>query len=307
MDIRYIESFLVLSELLNFSKASRKVCISQSAFSRQIAALENEFGCSLFIRDKRSVELSDAGREFLPRAGRIVTEYREWQESLRNGSTGDSDTLKIGFLIDLPAEIISRGVRRFKTARPDAALSFYDRSLTEIIVGLIEDDFDCAFTLTAENEVFPDFDSIRLCSYPLCAVFPLSHPLAGRRSIGLSELKNEELISVERRHYTPGSRQIETLCAEAGVVPGKSNAVSSVPSLLSMVEFGMGVGLVSSAAEAMGHPNISFVPLREKGALCHLVLLWKKCNGKALLLPFSESLRDLVRSCTDIREWTPIH
>ena len=56
-----VNSFLLLAEELNFSRAAQKLYISQQALSAQISALENDLGFPLFVRTTKSVRLSEAG------------------------------------------------------------------------------------------------------------------------------------------------------------------------------------------------------------------------------------------------------
>lgn len=61
MDIQQIRYFLALAKELHFWNTSEKVGITQSALSRQIMSLESELNVKLFNRDKRNVNLTDAG------------------------------------------------------------------------------------------------------------------------------------------------------------------------------------------------------------------------------------------------------
>ncbi|NVK56859.1 MAG: LysR family transcriptional regulator [Alteromonadaceae bacterium] len=60
-----LRGFEAAARLGSFSKASSELCITQSAVSHQIKALEDYFGQPLFKRINRAVELTDAGRDFL--------------------------------------------------------------------------------------------------------------------------------------------------------------------------------------------------------------------------------------------------
>ena len=63
-----VNSFLLLAEELNFSRAAQKLYISQQALSAQISALENDLGFPLFVRTTKSVRLTEAGEQT---AGRV--------------------------------------------------------------------------------------------------------------------------------------------------------------------------------------------------------------------------------------------
>ena len=68
MNTIQLECFLAVAELLNFSKASQALKLTQPAVSHQIQTLEEELGVKLFIRTSRNVELTQEGILFMPDA-----------------------------------------------------------------------------------------------------------------------------------------------------------------------------------------------------------------------------------------------
>ncbi len=81
MTFKQMESLCALAETLNFSKAAEKIYLSQSALSREIAALEKELGCVLLERSRKSPKLTAAGERIVRNARRIMEEYREIQHT----------------------------------------------------------------------------------------------------------------------------------------------------------------------------------------------------------------------------------
>ena len=73
MELKQLRYFLQVAEYLNFSRAAEQLYISQPALSYQIAELERELGVELFVRDRRKVYLTPAGKALLGRAGIFVS------------------------------------------------------------------------------------------------------------------------------------------------------------------------------------------------------------------------------------------
>jgi DNA-binding transcriptional LysR family regulator len=66
MDINQLKYFIAVAQTLNFSEAARRSGISQPSISHSISELEKQLGAQLFIRSKRNVMITDAGRSCCP-------------------------------------------------------------------------------------------------------------------------------------------------------------------------------------------------------------------------------------------------
>ena len=74
--------FLVACETKNFSQAGRQLHLSQPAISQTINNLEKHFGTKLFLRQGRSVHLTEIGQALRPMALELVSAARRLEESV---------------------------------------------------------------------------------------------------------------------------------------------------------------------------------------------------------------------------------
>src|SRR5215210_6600257 len=74
MELWQLRTFRVVAETLNFTRAAERLNLTQSAVSHQIKSLETELGEPLFIRAKRGVKLSEAGKVALEYTERMLDE-----------------------------------------------------------------------------------------------------------------------------------------------------------------------------------------------------------------------------------------
>ena len=89
MDISQLKYFISVAQTLNFSEAARRNGISQPAISHHIGELEKQLGCRLFERSRRSVVMTEQGREFLPYAA-AEQERVKAAPTLEDGEDGES-------------------------------------------------------------------------------------------------------------------------------------------------------------------------------------------------------------------------
>lgn len=72
VDLRQLRAFVAVAEELSFSRAARRLYVSQPALSRQIKTLERIIGCALLLRDTHRVELTLAGQALLGHARPVL-------------------------------------------------------------------------------------------------------------------------------------------------------------------------------------------------------------------------------------------
>ena len=83
MDIPNLQAFIAIAETGSFSEASEHLYLTQPAISKRIAALESELDTSLFDREGRHTQLTEAGRALLPRAQKILLEIEDSRRALQ--------------------------------------------------------------------------------------------------------------------------------------------------------------------------------------------------------------------------------
>ena len=88
MDIRDLKLFLHLAESCHFGRTSKAMYVSPSTLSRQIQRLEEQLGHPLFIRDNRSVKLTQAGEHLKQFAQQTLLQYQQLQHVLNQQKIG---------------------------------------------------------------------------------------------------------------------------------------------------------------------------------------------------------------------------
>jgi DNA-binding transcriptional LysR family regulator len=97
MDIQTLENFLKVAESLNFTRASETAFIAQPALSRQIMLLERTLGADLFHKNKRKVELTEAGVFFRDEIQKLLHQFQETCRRTVQINNGEAGEIRIGY------------------------------------------------------------------------------------------------------------------------------------------------------------------------------------------------------------------
>src|SRR5215472_12482851 len=110
MEFSELHAFVVLARELHFRKASERLFLSQPALSKKIQRLEEKLNGALFVRSRRRVALTDAGRSFLPKATKLLQDAEDAMRETRAVIEGRAGTLRLGFVIASVSDILPRTI-----------------------------------------------------------------------------------------------------------------------------------------------------------------------------------------------------
>ncbi|MFL7813681.1 MAG: selenium metabolism-associated LysR family transcriptional regulator [Anaerolineales bacterium] len=203
VDLLRIETFLHAAQYLNFSEAARVLHLSQPTVSHHIKTLEQELGVTLFERQGASIKLTDAGRQLLPWAKRMLRdsiELQEMMESLKKGLAGD---LIIACSTTAGKYVLPQLAARFSIRHPNIRTQLLRCTPTSVIPNLLEREANLgvvSYEIPGKDIEIQEFfqDSIVF-------IVPQNHRFAARESINPEELLGESIIM---RESTSGTRKV---------------------------------------------------------------------------------------------------
>lgn len=247
MDTERCKEFVVLAQTRNFLEASNQLFISQSSLSKHIKSLEKELGVVLFDRSTRRVELSQAGKVFLPYAKKIAHLDYELRTALLNSSENEREVLDIGSIPVMAPYGITRLLARFEQDDAGVRLRLVEGDADELKDLLTKHKLELAFIREigggadrgGEDE---EFNTVPFADDRLVAVLPRTHPLANAGTVRLGDLAAEEFLLLPKG--TVMYRLIADACAAEGFVPQVRYQGSRAENILDLVSRGMGVSLL---------------------------------------------------------------
>jgi DNA-binding transcriptional LysR family regulator len=247
MELRQIRSFLSVAETLHFGRSAELIHLSQPALSLQIRALEDEVGVRLFERNRRKTVLTAAGLAFRKDAAAAVSQLDQAIRQARLAAKGKLGLLRIGFISTAGSEIVPNIIRKFKESNPEVEFSLRNILTTDQIQMLASGALDIGFLRLPIGE-HPELDVVAVHREPFVLVVPLSHELAKRKRVRLRDVSGQDFVMYERT-YAPGFHDlIFGMLRDAGIVPNICQTAGQMPTLISLVDSGMGISILPASA-----------------------------------------------------------
>jgi DNA-binding transcriptional LysR family regulator len=294
MELRHLRYFAAVADSGGISRAAAKLHVAQSAISRQIQDLEEEIGVGLLSRDSRKVGLTNAGKDFLVEARKVLAAAETAVETARRSARGETGTLRIGSFMNGVGAFFPPLVRAFRTRHPGVKLSLFELLAREQIEALATNVIDIAFTRQPQGEYVKLLNTELLFREPIRVVLPRKHPLAGP-CVMLSDLAEESFVLMERDAAPRFFDSIIALCSQAGFFPRIATLSSNWQALLTHVESGEGIGLVSAGVRRFKTDDLAFCDLKPTTSV-ELVVAWRKADDSPILRSFLELIRERKES-----------
>lgn len=133
MDLKTLSYFVAIAEELNITKAAEKLHMSQPPLSSQIKALERELNTVLFIRGRRSLQLTDSGRLLYRRAKELLSLADKASSEIISMSRGMTGTISIGLVEGSAPNIAAEWIERFAALHPEVKFRIMDGNSDELI------------------------------------------------------------------------------------------------------------------------------------------------------------------------------
>ncbi|MBM4309962.1 MAG: LysR family transcriptional regulator [Deltaproteobacteria bacterium] len=263
LDLHRLNIFIKIVELKSFSKAARRLFLTQPTVSQHVNFLERYLGVPLFDR---------LGKEVRPtRAGRILHTY-----ALRLLRMADDAECAVAFLkgtksgtivagaSNIPGEYVLPGILgRFKAMYPEIAVTVHLGDTGGIVEKIVNYEID--FGVIGARIAHDQLQCTRFIDDELCLIIAPVHPWAGRRDVEVSELLTVPFVM---RESGSGTRlMVEQALSKAGLQPSRLSIIAELGSnsaIKQAVKAGLGISFVSarSVADEIGMKLIMTLPVQ---------------------------------------------
>ena len=293
MDLKQLQYFLAVAEQLNFSKAAELLYVSQPLLSQQIADLERQLGVTLFLRSRRSVQLTPAGIALAQKTRSILEQVNEIGPMVQRTAAGiglEYD-LNIGYEEVFERTQLTQALLRFHAQYPSYHGYLSCFNLGQIMKELHDGKIDLGFTLLPNKTLGQDLEE-RTIGEDILYLLGSSAFLPERNMATFLRFAEQQpmlLMDNDPR----GLSSIVSLCNQLGIHT-QYRFYHSVSSILMNAEAGSGMAILpGSVVNTYASPYLSSLPLiGYNEAKLTLAACWNRTNTNPTIPVFLDTLEN---------------
>ncbi|MCD0501598.1 LysR family transcriptional regulator [Bordetella petrii] len=224
----------------SFNAAAIALEISQPVLTRTVQRVERQIGLTLFNRTTRSVEITDAGKEFVALAERVLNDMQIYLKAVQGRSAEQRGQVVIASVMSVACTVLPAIVARYKRDHPGVSIHVYEGVHGNVIESVRSGVADIG--LTYLDDIASIFTQTPLSTQYFHVVLPKGHRLEQQRQVAWSALKNEQMVSLPSDSRT--RRLIDATAVTAGLNLAHTITVTQFTTMMQFVAKGVGIGIV---------------------------------------------------------------
>lgn len=233
LELRLLRSFCAVAEELHFRRAAVRLHATQSAVSQQVKELEQRLGVALFARNRRRVELTDAGRSLYGDAREILAKAETTVLRTREAASGLRGTLTFGLIGAATFEPMPALMRTVRDRAPDIGFRVREMTAREQFAALRDGSLDAGMVRAEPRTA--DLQLRTVWREAVICLLPEGHRLAARDRVAVSDLEGEPILNLSR-DYDPAAHDLYVgLYRKAGFEPNIVHEVSQIATILFVI------------------------------------------------------------------------
>jgi DNA-binding transcriptional LysR family regulator len=277
LDLTDLKLFVHIAEAPSLTKGARKMFMSPAAASVRIKGMEVRLGATLFYRDSRGVELTEAGKRLLVHAriilrqiGYVQSEFAEYAEAI-------SGHIRIFANSTAVTEFLPEILARYLADNPGVTVDLQERLSRDIVRGVSEGATDMGIIAGPVNT--SGIEVLNFSTDRLVVIVPKDHELVDH---GLVRLTN--ILKFQHVGLHSGSTLSSFLRERAEEIGSQLHwriQLASFEAVCRMVEVGVGISVVPESA-SLRHSKtmqLAVLPLAEPWAVRERSILVRELNA----------------------------
>jgi DNA-binding transcriptional LysR family regulator len=267
---RQLNAVLAVAEYRSFVAAASFLKLSQPALTRTIQQVEVELGVQLFSRNTRQVSITEAGKEFVGLAERLLNDLKIGVESMRERADRPRGQIVVASVVSLanamlPA-LLADYRRRFSGIEVHLREGLHHAVMDEVRNGLA--DFGIGYIDDAPKSFITE--SLGIETFHV--VLPRNSVLARGKIVELRAIAGAVLVSFPVESRT--RRIVDVAAAAAGISFQYSMTANRLPTLHGLVRNGIGIAIVPASERPLpDDPGLVSRPLAGKRFSCQIGIM----------------------------------
>ncbi|MEZ5559474.1 MAG: DNA-binding transcriptional regulator OxyR [Pseudomonadales bacterium] len=280
MNLRDLRYLVAVAEHQHFGRAAEACFVSQPTLSTQIKKLEEELGVTLIERTHRQVMLTPVGERIVAQAQRVLREVNQLvhiAEEYRDPYGGE---LRLGIIPTVAPYLLPRIYAPLNKAFPNLRIALTEGQTAVITRLLREGDLDAVILALPVEE--DSLESVLLYREDFLFAASKLHPKAGRKSVSLADLDEEQVLLLEDGHCLRD--QALEICKSHNAVENTNFRATSIETLRQMVAANVGITLMPELAISNRNGPVRYLPFRGAHPHRDIGLCWRPTSPRAALL-----------------------
>jgi DNA-binding transcriptional LysR family regulator len=237
MDFHQLKIFREAARAGSFTRSSERLHLSQSTISLHIKKLEEEFGVPLFLRAKRRVQLSEAGKRLLPYADRIFQELKNADMAVKEVGEMECGAIRLGSGGTTVTYVLPKVLRAFQNRYPQIELIVTTGSTEALAQAVHQQTLDLAIVMQPVQSSLA-VEVLPVLREELVYVIGSSHKIAAKSALEPKDLLEAPMISFLRGSamQTLVDRHFRAM----GIVPRITMEMENIEAIKALVRAGLG-------------------------------------------------------------------
>ncbi|MEV8022111.1 LysR substrate-binding domain-containing protein [Streptomyces sp. NPDC086554] len=252
VNIPQLRALIAVVDAGGFSAAADELGMSQSAVSHAVASLERELAAPLLVR-ATPVRATALGERVLPHARGALSAARSVERIAADASRTLTGTVRLAATPTVCQGLVPGLLRHWRQDLPQLTVRAFEGDSAEVAAWLESGAADAGIVIDP-----PPGTGIPLATDGYRALLPRDHPLAGEPAVDIRDLEDDPFL------ISPNGCEvrIRTIHELAGLDFAPAHRVRDLATLISMVQAGLGVTVLSEVSRSLIPADLVLLPLR---------------------------------------------
>jgi LysR family hydrogen peroxide-inducible transcriptional activator len=244
MNLKDLKYLVALADTGHFGRAAERTFVSQPTLSAQLKKLEQYLGVKLVERQPKKVQLTEAGKQIVVHARRMLDEANQIVALGRNSTDPLTGKLKVALIPTIGPYLLPRVMQKIRKTLPHLGLMLYEHRTDGLLKRLYDGEIDMG--ILALPTALDGLKSRALYTEVFTLAVPNDNILAGKSTVKVQDLKDQTLLLLEDGHCLRD--QALEVCSRVDVREAEDFRATSLETLRQMVVAGLGITLLPELA-----------------------------------------------------------